>query len=88
VTDDDTMEMYIEEAIVALGGDEAPDYLIQHSIAGATDVVCPDCGVVYSVGSIEVWELVADLRKHTDEYHTTQSAIDRLAQERMDDEHG
>lgn len=86
MTDDDTYEVYITEAIEALGGDEAPEYLIA-SPQGA-ELTCPDCGHIYTVGQIELWELVADARKHTAEVHTTEATIDRLAQERMEDEHG
>lgn len=89
--DQDAYEMYIEEALVALGGDEAPDYIIKAQ-QGA-EIACPECGPLYTVGEIELWEAVADVRQHTVEVHTTQAAIrqskqDRLDAERMADEHG
>ena len=86
-------EVYIDEALEALGGENAPDIFI---ISQGAQVSCPDCGPIYTLGSIEVWELVADARKHYEEVHSPAvvfrqrqlEQLDQLEVERMDGEHG
>jgi hypothetical protein len=88
----DEMDMYIDEALEALGGEDAPDFLIQASVTGSADLVCPDHGPLYTLGSCELWELVADARQHYEEHHnpavTMRQRQDQLDTERMDGEHG
>jgi hypothetical protein len=62
---------YVDEALDALGGEDA-DFWVKGipGIQGAPYAVglfCRTCGPgagVYSVGEMELWELVADAREH------------------------
>jgi hypothetical protein len=75
---DRPMDGYIDQALAALGGEDA-DFILTAKIPGVVpDAAGPQillncqatgCDWGFSVGQMELWEFVADAREHQESVH-------------------
>jgi hypothetical protein len=60
---------YAEEAMAAVGGEDAEFLVFSPPGDGRVRLSCPECAWGYAVNEIPLWELVVDARGHWEEKH-------------------
>lgn len=76
---------YVDEACAALGGEDS-DFIVKgmdpdaRPAPYAVGLFCRTCNpdaltCIYSVGEIELWELVADAREHQERQHRATEGV-------------
>lgn len=70
----DEMDQFIDQALVALGGEDTEFYVAVKDGAVLLDCRYQDCPWGITVGEMELWEFVADAREHWQARHAAEAA--------------